>query len=89
MSLFTRTLFSVFVAVVVSAATGLFGLVSAEHAASKVNYCLSSALEIPSVQDLKNLVFEECIHQQIQDEEVSHAFWLTTFIQIEADLLLP
>lgn len=69
MSLFTRTLFSVFVAAVVSAATGLFGLVSAEHAASKVNYCLSSALEIPSVQDLKNLVFEECIHQQIQDEE--------------------
>jgi len=69
MSLFTRTLFSVFVAAVVSAATGLFGLVSAEQAASKVNYCLSSALEIPSVQDLKNLVFEECIHQQIQNEE--------------------
>merc|ERR1711979_67686 len=45
------------------------GSKKAEHAASKVNYCLSSALEIPSVQDLKNLVFEECIHQQIQDEE--------------------
>jgi len=69
MSLFTRTLFSVFVAAVVSAATGLFGLVSAQHAASKVNYCLSSALQISSVEDLKNLVFEECIHQQIQNEE--------------------
>jgi len=69
MSLLTRTLFSVFVAAVVSAATGLLGLVSAQHAASKVNYCLSSALQISSMEDLKNLVFEECIHQQIQNEE--------------------
>jgi len=43
--------------------------VRAQHAASKVNYCLSSALKISSVQDLKNVVFEECIHQQIQNEE--------------------
>lgn len=66
MSLNTRTLFSVFVAVVISAATGH---VSAQKAASKVNYCLSSALQISSVQDLKNVVFEECIHQQIKNEE--------------------
>lgn len=65
MSLNTRTLFSVFVAVVVSAT----GHVSAQKAASKVNYCLSSALQITSVQDLKNVVFEECIHQQIKNEE--------------------
>jgi CDP-diacylglycerol pyrophosphatase len=67
MSLNARTLFSVFVAVVVSAT----GHVSAQKAASKVNYCLSSALQITSVQDLKNVVFEECIHQQIKNEEVS------------------
>jgi len=67
MSLNTRTLFSVFVAVLVSATFG--HLVSAQKAASKVNYCLSSALQITSVQDLKNVVFEECIHQQIKNEE--------------------
>jgi len=39
-----------------------------QEAASKVNYCLTSALQISSVQDLKNVVFEECIHQQIQNE---------------------
>ena len=42
-----------------------------QEAASKVNYCLTSALQISSVQDLKNVVFEECIHQQIQNENVS------------------
>ena len=58
-------------AVVVSAT----GHVSAQKAASKVNYCLSSALQITSVQDLKNVVFEECIHQQIKNEEVSLILW--------------
>ena len=59
-------------AVVVSAT----GHVSAQKAASKVNYCLSSALQITSVQDLKNVVFEECIHQQIKNEEVSLILWM-------------
>ena len=71
-ALLPRTMFLCQMVAVVLVVLISTSLVHGEHeAASKVNYCLTSALQISSVQDLKNVVFEECIHQQIQNENVS------------------
>ena len=71
MSLLKRTMFLCQITVVVVFMSGTSLVNGKQEAASKVNYCLTSALQISSVQDLKNVVFEECIHQQIQNENVS------------------